>query len=118
VFSFNKTRDSVYLSTKITYQPDERKNRKNGIIYNKSIRLSYYEWNLFKQKIDSSGYFHEYPFKPGYINYLSEHNIVLESHTKNKYWIVVKTFTDDNYKWFYNYLRKLSGAESLVDSLE
>jgi len=118
VFSLNKTRDSVYLLTKITYQPYNRKNQKDGIIYNKSVRLSSVEWNVFEQRINDIGYFNEYPWKTGYVDYMISDYIILESHNKNKYWVVVTAFTDDNYKWFYNYLLKLSGAGSMVDSLK
>jgi hypothetical protein len=85
------------------------------MLMNRTQKISVNEWNTFKQKFDSTGFYYAYPTGKGE-DYGEE--LIIEAHLKKRYWFLHTGDSNYEYKWFCNYLRKLSGAESLVDSLE
>jgi len=85
------------------------------MLMNRTQKISVNEWNTFKQKFDSTGFYYSYPSGNGE-SYGNE--LIIEAHLRRRYWFLNTRDSNYEYKWFCNYLLKLSGAGSMVDSLK
>lgn len=82
------------------------------IILNKTQVLSEKEWDNFKSKLDSLNFYNEYPWMNdghGYAGYSQD--AVLESHSKDGYWLMHRKDGDYEFWQCCKYLIKLSSIQ-------
>lgn len=81
------------------------------IILNRTKVLSAKEWDKFNAKLDSIDYFNMIPTDEGVMDNGSRKDIVLESHSKEKYWMVHRKSYDYNLMKCCQYLIELSNIK-------
>ncbi|MGE5432962.1 MAG: hypothetical protein ACM3QX_17915 [Syntrophomonadaceae bacterium] len=81
------------------------------IILNRTKVLSAQEWDTFNAKLDSINYYNMEPTDESGMNYGPRKDIVLESHSKEKYWMVHRKSFDYNLIRCCSYLLELSNIK-------